>query len=72
MTAGRQRVRLTETTRLIKSTRLVGLKVTGVEYDDANGKVRVLVDESGGKPTRDADDLDRELAEFQARHHGQS
>jgi hypothetical protein len=56
MSAGRQRVKITETKRLIQASLLAGLKVTGVECE-TGGKVRVLVRASGGKP-RDADDTD--------------
>jgi hypothetical protein len=52
MSAGRQRVKVTETKRLIQASLLAGLKVRGVEYD-ADGKVRVLVGEAEGEPTRE-------------------
>jgi hypothetical protein len=52
MSAGRQRVKVTETKRLIQASLLAGLKVRGVECD-GDGKVRVLVGEGADTEPRD-------------------
>lgn len=54
-----------DVTRALRATRAAGIEVRRVEIDK-HGKI-VLVT-SGETPAPPADDLDTELAEFEARH----
>lgn len=59
MSAFRQR----DVQRLVKAATAAGLTVTGVKFDVHSGTVTVVTDDG---PEQDS--LDKELAEFEARH----
>ncbi len=53
-----------DVTRAVKAVAAAGVHIVRVEIDQA-GKIVVVTQQS---PTGQQDDLDRELAEFEARH----
>ena len=57
----------TELKRALKSLREIGVPVKGVEFAP-NGKFTALVGEPEPAAANGDADLDRELAEFEARH----
>jgi len=63
--------RQADVTRAIRAAAAAGVSIARVEIDNS-GKIVIVI----GKPREFAgapqDDLDRELAEFEARHNGQS
>ena len=71
MSRGRQMFTEKDAARLVRAAKQAGLFVRGIEADFTSGKLTVLTD--GGAVTRETanslqDTLDRELAEFEARH----
>jgi hypothetical protein len=64
MSRGRCSFRQRDVARLVKAARAAGLTVTGVRVDKS-GAIEVVIAESAVQPK---DDLDRELAEFEASH----
>ena len=57
-----------DVTKAVKAVVAAGLRVAGVKVDLQTGKVEVAV---AGSPTASGgDDLDRELADFEAQHAG--
>jgi hypothetical protein len=61
--------RETDVRRAIKATRSSGIEIARVEIDK-NGKIVVVTAKAVDQASRPSDDLDQELAEFEA-HHGQ-
>lgn len=55
-----------DVTRLLRATIAAGVGVQRVEIDK-NGRI-VLVTKSSTSPREEVDELDRELAEFEAKH----
>jgi hypothetical protein len=56
-----------EITRALRAAKEAGLEVAGYEVDPSSGKVRVFTTKNGAPPPSEQDDLDRELADFEAR-----
>lgn len=65
MARGRCSFRQTDATRAARAAISAGLTVQRIEIDK-DGKIIVVT--SGDTPPLPIDDLDRELAEFEARH----
>lgn len=64
----RPTVRQADIERALKAAQAVGLVVGGYEID-SNGRIVVFTaDGNAQEPLPVGDDLDRELAEFEARH----
>ena len=51
-------------TKALRAAQSVGLHVAGFKIDPQTGKIEVVT----GKPPEVSDDLDRELADWEARH----
>jgi len=71
MSRGRQMFTEKDAARLVRAAKQAGLFVRGIEADFTSGKLTVLT--NGGAVTCETanslqDTLDRELAEFEARH----
>jgi hypothetical protein len=64
MSRGPSTFRQRDVARLVRAATAAGLRVTGVRVDQS-GAIEVVTGESAVQPK---DDLDRELAEFEARH----
>jgi hypothetical protein len=54
--------------RAVKAARLAGLDPVSVEVDPHTGKIKIL----GKAAANQINELDAELAKFEARHHGQA
>ena len=53
--------------RALRAAKAVGLEVARFEVDPKSGRI-IVVTPAGDKVVSDQGDLDRELAEFKARH----
>jgi hypothetical protein len=60
--------KLSDLARAIKGAQAAGVKPQRVEIDPVTGKIVMIFGD--GTPPAPIDDLDRELAEFEARHEG--
>lgn len=67
MSRGPQKFTQRDVVRAIKAARAAGLDVGGFEIG-ADGRIKVMVGRATEQPAQPCDDLDRELAEFEARH----
>ena len=67
MARGRLRFKQTDLTRAMRAASAAGQPVQRVEIDQVTGKI-VLVITQDQTIVTPQDDLDRELAEFEARH----
>jgi hypothetical protein len=65
MPRGGQAFRQADVTRALRATVAAGIPVQRIEIAKDG---RIIVVTSGDTPSAPADDLDRELAEFEARH----
>jgi hypothetical protein len=65
MARGKLTFKKADVTRAVKAVTAAGVKVARIEVD-TTGKI-VIIAGNGGSP---ADDLDAELADFEARHEG--
>lgn len=65
MTRGACTFKERDVTRALRATLAAGVQVQRVEIDQS-GKIVLVM--AGGKPPSPADDLDQELAAFEARH----
>ena len=61
----RSSFRQRDVARLVRAATAAGLKVSALRVDTHSGLIEVV---TGEPPRHDSDDLDRELAEFNARH----
>jgi hypothetical protein len=72
MSRGPQKIRKSDIENALKAALAAGIQVSSYEIDTGNGKI-VVVGVGGDRPSGAAgmsskDDLDRELAEFEARN----
>ena len=74
MSRGPQKIRKSDIETALKAARAAGFKVSSYEVDRSNSKIVVTVDgapayrPNGAAGMSSEDDLDRELAEFEARN----
>jgi hypothetical protein len=67
MSRGAQSFKERDAVRLARAAKAAGLPVRAIEVDKS-GKIRVLIGEDTVLALPVENDLDRELAEFEARH----
>ena len=68
MTRGPCTFRQTDIARAIRAVRSAGLPVSGVTVDPQTGVITVATVETTAQDSKPVDDLDQELAAFEARH----